>query len=113
MAQPHWILGLVGVGRSFQRRHHRRPASRRIRPYNLLRREFGSRVDGDDWHVAGCAEPDERTQIEANVELAETLKELAKRRRGQRLPTAVVLPVGYCADEDRWFDCVEWHDIKP
>ena len=63
--------------------------------------------------LLGAPDPDERTQVEANVELAETLKELGKRRRGQRLPTAVVLPVGYCADEDRWFDCVEWHDIKP
>src|SRR5437868_567091 len=62
--------------------------------------------------MLGAPEPDEETQIEANVELTESLKERAKGRHDHRMPTAVALPVGYCADEDRWFDCVEWHDIK-
>ena len=57
----------------------------------------------------GASGNDERAEIEMNVELVETLN--AHRRR--RLPTAIVLPVGSCVDQDRWFDNVEWHDISP
>ena len=53
----------------------------------------------------------EAAEIEENVELVETLK-ARKPGRPRGLPTAVVLPAGCCADEDRWFDRVEWHEIK-
>jgi hypothetical protein len=48
-------------------------------------------------------------EIEMNVELVEALH--ADRTR--QLPTAIVLPLGSCADRDRWFDQVEWHDTSP
>jgi hypothetical protein len=57
----------------------------------------------------GASRNDETAEIELNVELVETL--CAARRR--RLPTAIVLPVGACANKDRWFDHVEWHSISP
>jgi hypothetical protein len=63
--------------------------------------------------MLGAPEPDEKTLIEANVELVETLRERAKKVRDHRMPTAVVLPPAFCLNENRWFDCVEWHDIKP
>ena len=66
----------------------------------------------DILETLGGSEPDEKAQIETNVELLESLAERAEQRRDSRLPTAVVLPTDYCSDEDRWFDCVEWHDIK-
>ena len=48
------------------------------------------------------------------MDLVETLGIAATRRDDPRaLPTALVLPAGCCADEGRWFDRVEWHDIKP
>ena len=25
----------------------------------------------------------------------------------------MVLPIGCCADEDRWFDRVGWHEVRP
>ena len=48
-----------------------------------------------------------------NVELVESLKGAAERPEARGLPTAVVLPLGACADEDRWFDRVGWREIKP
>jgi hypothetical protein len=57
----------------------------------------------------GASRNEKTAEIEMNVELVETLH--AHRRR--RLPTAIVLPLGSCADQDRWFDHVEWHDISP
>jgi len=59
----------------------------------------------------GCANR-EQAEIEANVELVETLKLAAKRNEPPGLPTAIVLPMGSCADEDRWFDRVDWHEIR-
>jgi hypothetical protein len=57
----------------------------------------------------GALKNDEAAEIEMNVELVETLHADSRRR----LPTAIVLPLGSCADRDRWFDHVEWHDISP
>ncbi len=50
----------------------------------------------------------EKAEIEANVELVASLKD-----GDHSLPTALVLPMGCCADEDRWLDRVEWHEIRP
>ena len=55
----------------------------------------------------------EKAEIEANVELVASVKLAADRNDGHLLPTALVLPIGSCADEDRWFDRVEWHEIRP
>jgi hypothetical protein len=67
-------------------------------------------------NVAGAFGADaarEKAEIEANVELVASLKLAADRNDDHRLPTAVVLPMDCCGDEDRWFDRVEWHEIKP
>jgi hypothetical protein len=29
------------------------------------------------------------------------------------VPNALVLPPGSCADANRWFDGIEWHEISP
>ncbi|SRR6266851_2575299 len=50
----------------------------------------------------------EKAEIEANVKLVASLKD-----GDHSLPTALVLPMGCCADEDRWLDRVEWHEIRP
>jgi hypothetical protein len=55
----------------------------------------------------------EKAEIEANVELVASLKLAADRNDKHSLPTALVLPIGCCADEDRWLDRVEWHEIRP
>ena len=54
---------------------------------------------------------DEEAAIEANVELVDTLKRAEVQHAG--LPTAIVLPLGCCADADRWFDDISWHEIRP
>jgi hypothetical protein len=54
----------------------------------------------------------EEAELEANVELVESLKLAADRSNDHRLPTTIVLPIGCCADEDRWADCVSWHEIR-
>jgi hypothetical protein len=54
----------------------------------------------------------EQAQIEANVELVETLRAAAERNEKRFGPTALVLPVGACADEDRWLDQIKWHKIR-
>ena len=41
-----------------------------------------------------------------------SLKRAADRKEGYAWPTALVLPMGCCADEDRWFDNVGWHEIR-
>jgi hypothetical protein len=59
----------------------------------------------------GADEADEKAEIEANVELIASLKQAADRNESYWLPTTLVLPIGCCTDEDRWFDNIEWHDI--
>jgi hypothetical protein len=61
----------------------------------------------------GGAASDEQAQIEANVELVETLRSAAARRETRAVPSALVLPVGSCADADRWLDNIEWHEVRP
>lgn len=50
-------------------------------------------------------------EIEANVELVSTLLEAARRGEDRAFPTAIVLPVGACADEFRWLDAVGWRPV--
>ena len=63
--------------------------------------------------VLGASSASRQAEIEANVELVETLKAAAERNERHSWPTALALPIGSCADEDRRFDNVEWHEIKP
>jgi hypothetical protein len=60
----------------------------------------------------GADDNDERAEIEVNVELVESLQQAAERDDPHWLPTAMVLPIGTCADQDRWLDHVEWHEIR-
>jgi len=61
----------------------------------------------------GASVEGEQAEIEANVELVETLRAGAECSERHSVPTALVLPIGTCADEDRWFDRVSWHEIRP
>ena len=73
----------------------------------------GRAILGNIVETLGSRVRQEEAAIEANVELVETLKLAGDRDDRRGLPTAIVLPLGCCADEDRWFDRVDWHEIKP
>jgi hypothetical protein len=60
------------------------------------------------------AKPSEaEAEIAANVDLVSALLDAARRGAEHAFPTAVVLPVGACADECRWFDSLGWRPIPP
>lgn len=71
----------------------------------------GRAIMGNLGATLGACGSSEGAEIEANVELVETLRLAGDGRRIS--PTALVLPLGCCTDEHRWFDHVEWHEIKP
>jgi len=71
----------------------------------------GRAIMGNLSTALGADGSSEAAEIEANVELVETL--ITDRDVRRTRPTALVLPLGCCADEHRWFDRVEWHEIKP
>jgi hypothetical protein len=73
----------------------------------------GRAILGNVANALGGRAAGEEAEIEANVELVESLKLAADRNDDYCLPTALVLPMGCCADEDRWFDRVEWHEVRP
>jgi len=80
----------------------------------------GRAMLGNIVEAFGTRPRQDEAAIEANVELVETLKLAGDRDRDgglptaeRGLPTAIVLPFGYCADEDRWFDRIGWHEIRP
>jgi hypothetical protein len=72
----------------------------------------GRAILGNVVAALGASAAHEKAEIEANVELVASLKLAADRNDNHALPTAMVLPTGCCADEDRWFDRVEWHEIR-
>ena len=58
------------------------------------------------------SEPSEvEAEIAANVDLASALLEAARRGEEHAFPTAILLPVGACAPESRWFDALGWRPI--
>jgi hypothetical protein len=73
----------------------------------------GRAILGNVVAALGASADDEKAEIEANIELVASLKLAADRNAGHALPTALVLPMDCCTDEDRWFDRVEWHEIRP
>jgi hypothetical protein len=73
----------------------------------------GRAILGNVANALGGRAAREEAEIEANVELVESLKLAADRNDDHSLPTALVLPMSCCADEDRWIDRVGWHDIRP
>lgn len=73
----------------------------------------GRAILGNVVAALGGRAASKEAEIEANVELVASLKLAADRSDKHSLPTALVLPIGCCADEDRWFDRVEWHEIRP
>ena len=50
-------------------------------------------------------------EIAANVDLVSALLEAARRGEEHAFPTAILLPVGACAPESRWFDALGWRPI--
>ena len=52
-------------------------------------------------------------EIAANVDLISALLDAARRGDEHAFPTAIVLPVGACPDEFRWFDALGWRPIPP
>ena len=50
-------------------------------------------------------------EIAANVDLVSALLEAARRGEEHAFPTAILLPVGACAPEFRWFDALGWRPI--
>jgi len=52
-------------------------------------------------------------EIEANIEIVSALLKAAHRGEERAFPTAIVLPIGSCADEFRWFDDLGWRPIPP
>jgi hypothetical protein len=73
----------------------------------------GRMVMGRLGAALGASEDGRQAEIEANVELVETLSAATERNERHSRPTALVLPIGTCADADRWLDNVEWHEIRP
>jgi hypothetical protein len=73
----------------------------------------GRAIIGNVVAALGSSASSAEAEIEANVELAASLRRAADRNDGHAWPTALVLPVDCCADEHRWFDNVGWHEIKP
>jgi hypothetical protein len=73
----------------------------------------GRAILGNVVAALGGSAVTEKAEIEANVELVASLRRAAERNEGHAWPTALVLPVDCCADEDRWFDNVGWHEIRP
>jgi hypothetical protein len=73
----------------------------------------GRAILGNVVAALGASAAHEKAEIEANLELVASLKLAADRNDHHSLPTALVLPMGCGADEDRWFDRVEWHKIRP
>ena len=57
-------------------------------------------------------EPSEvEAEIAANVDLVSALLEAARRGEEHAFPTAILLPVGACTPEFRWFDALGWRPI--
>jgi hypothetical protein len=71
----------------------------------------GRAILGNIASAFGADASDAEADIEANVELVESLRQAAERNDPHWLPTTLVLPIDVCTDEDRWFDNIEWHDI--
>lgn len=72
----------------------------------------GRTIIGNVVAALGARASSEEAEIEDNVELVASLRRAADRNEGHAWPTALVLPMDRCEDEDRWFDNVGWHDIR-
>jgi hypothetical protein len=72
----------------------------------------GRAIIGNVVEALGGRAASEEAEIEDNVELVSSLARAADRKEGHAWPTALVLPVDCCTDEDRWFDNVGWHEIR-
>ncbi len=64
----------------------------------------GRDVLGNLMRVFGAETPEFEAEISSNVELVSTLLDAAGRGEKHAFPTAIVLPVGACVHEFRWFD---------
>jgi len=59
----------------------------------------------------GAESSEFEAEITANVDLVSALLEAARRGEKHAFPTAIVLPVGACAPEFRWFDALGWRPV--
>ena len=110
MAQPGRILGLVGAGWTFERRDHGRPAgAEQVISSGPSR---GRAILGNVAAALGARAADERARSRPTWNWSQSIKLAVDRNGNHSLPTALVLPMGCCADEDRWFDNVGWHEIR-
>jgi hypothetical protein len=73
----------------------------------------GRAILGNVVAALGGDSPNAEAEIEANVELVASLRRASDKNEKHAVPTALVLPMGCCADADRWFDNVRWHEIRP
>ena len=71
----------------------------------------GRDVLGNVMRAFGDKSSEAEAEITANVDLASTLLEACRRGEKHAFPTAIVLPVGACAPEFRWFDALGWRPI--
>lgn len=74
-------------------------------------KNIGRAALGNIARALGGAPSSAEAEIEANVELVQTLRARAGEEGKQRGPTALVLPLGCGPDEARWFDSLGWRPI--
>ena len=72
----------------------------------------GRAILGNIVETLGSTAQQEEAAIEANVEMVETLNLAGHRGNEHEQMTAIVATIGCCADEERWFDRIDWHEIK-
>lgn len=66
---------------------------------------------GDRLHQAlGSVPPDEQAEVEANVELVETVLDRLRYEPDAQFPVAIVRPVGSVEEPLRWLENVPWRD---
>lgn len=76
-------------------------------------KSIGRDVLGNIIRALGAPSNMRNAEIELNVELIETLRGAQLAGEATRFPSAIVLPVGACADEGRWIDEPTWREVTP
>ena len=74
---------------------------------------IGRDVLGNIVHALGGPSNTHNAEIELNVELIETLRGARLAGEATRFPSAIVLPLGVCANEGRWIDEPTWRGVPP
>ena len=74
---------------------------------------LGRTVLGKIGRARGASPSDAEAEVEANVELVETLMTHPTPDSTPASPTAIVLPLGSGPDDARWLDSLGWRPISP